>query len=552
MIKIAANSVWPGVYVSINDNSNVYSESLPGAIGFMCLLSEKGPDNRPVMVTSVSDLLKTYGSPSPRKYGQAWYVAKEYLETLSNLFVMRVLPKNATYATLALKLKQNPDEITKYRISKVKDEEGNIKEVLTEISSFTSEDKVVTVDELNSDTTIANIINNAGADNIIFPATEINRSAHYTADVTLVGAEGGAPATEEPRAGNETIFNGAIDGDTTLRLDGFTLSQYAFSNNYSNTSEVSVRNCRVMGLEGGNTTVPEEFEEGNLPVAEEEDIPVKTVTNRSFFFQNIELGNIKSVPEIKTALNGEDSDADIVFYPYGRGEYYNKLGIKLTKAKKSYEGAFIIDIYEMGKDSSYANLVESFTVSFDIDAKDISGSSIFIKDVLDMYSDYIKCEVSNNIGQYAEDLEENDGNDINVLTNSYDDLAMTTIEYLSGGTDGSMYDKNGNLDWNVEVSLEDEEGTENMTMALANAYCGLNINPETGEANEEITDTENMDFTVVFDAGWPTPVKDAIVDLCDSRQSCFGFLDNGVAAENGNRSEYKLHITREKGTEAVC
>ena len=108
---------------------------------------------------------------------------------------------------------------------------------------------------------------------------------------------------------------------------------------------------------------------------------------------------------------------------------------------------------------------------------------------------------------------------------------------VPGGKDGTMYDKNGNLDWNAEVDVDDTgKKKENMVMALSNAYCGLNVNPETGEYNDEITDTENMDFTVVFDAGWPTPVKDAIVDLCDSRQSCFGFLDNGVAAENGNRS----------------
>ncbi len=34
-------------------------------------------------------------------------------------------------------------------------------------------------------------------------------------------------------------------------------------------------------------------------------------------------------------------------------------------------------------------------------------------------------------------------------------------------------------------------------------------------------------FSVVFDAGYPTPVKDRIIDLCESRTDCFAFLDNG-------------------------
>ena len=114
---MAANRLWPGVYVTIKDNSQYVSTAIPGAIGFMCLLSEKGPDNKPVMVTSVSDLIKHFGEPNIRRYSQAWYVARAYLETLNNLWVMRVLPKNAKYATLALKLSDPSTNITKYSVT---------------------------------------------------------------------------------------------------------------------------------------------------------------------------------------------------------------------------------------------------------------------------------------------------------------------------------------------------------------------------------------------------------------------------------------------------
>lgn len=511
----------------------------------MCILSEKGPDNKPVLVTSVSNLIKTFGTPSIRKYAQAWYVAKEYLETLNNLWVMRVLPKNASYASFGLKLTDSPtDDIAVYKVVKKKNES---KETITEISNNSTDDKIVSIQDLNANT-LEDILNGITEGGVIhLPVAEINRAVIFDNEVSILGARSGEPATDEPRENGETILSGVIVGNTSVTLNGLTLTEYALSNTYTDIEEFDISNCRFIDLVGGDATIPESYyanEEVADPDAEEvadktiEKKYFKTVDERYYSFINVtDLGEINTVPSINSLLTGVNKKADIVFYPYGRGEYYNCLGIKLTKAKKSYPNAFILDIYEKPKDSTYPNLVESFEVSFDIDAKDISGTSLFIKDVLDMYSDYIRCEVSDMISKYEENEEYKDeeGN-VFIVEQNYDNFAMTDIEYFTGGSDGTMYDKNGNLNWDVEVPVDESGKTENMVMALSNAYLGLNINPETGEYNEEITDTENMDFTVVFDAGWPTPVKDAIVDLCDSRQSCFGFLDNGVASTNGNRS----------------
>ena len=507
----------------------------------MCLLSEKGPDNKPVMVTSVSDLIKHFGEPNIRRYSQAWYVARAYLETLNNLWVMRVLPKNAKYATLALKLSDPSTNITKYSVTK----DANNKEVLTLISDDSKTERLLSVEDLNTNKLSDILSEMSDGGSVTFPATVIDRTASYTNDITLVGAAGDSVATEDERADGETVFNGPIAGVNTVRINGMTLSNYALTDGFADVSEFEIRNSRILSMSGGTVSVPESYSAEN-PVEGATPEKTKTVTEDSYNFINIEdIKGVNTVPSMASLLSGEDSPADIIFYPYGRGEYYNCLGIKLTKAKKSYDNAFILDIYEMPKDSSYPNLVESFEVSFDVDARDISGSSLFIKDVLDMYSDYIRCEISDNIGKYGEESEDTDASgNSEVHTFNYDDLATADIVYLKGGSDGTMYDKNGNLDWNAEVTYDDEHEEdkdkktkkENMVMALTNAYMGLNINPETGEYNEEITDTENMDFTVAFDAGWPTEVKDAIESLCDSRQSCFGFLDNGIASNNGNRS----------------
>lgn len=395
-----ANSTFPGVYVTIVDNS-FYTESIPGAIGFMCMLSQKGEDNRPVLTTSASDLIARYGEGNPAKYGQGWYVAKQYVDILDNLWVVRVLPDDAKYSTLSLKLGES--EVNKVVLS-------------------------------------------------------------------------------------------------------------------SQPSKLS---------------------------------------------------------EMDTLIN--DGEADLMIYPIGRGEWYNNLAIKITPATGSYDNAYIMDVYELGTASSIPALVESYTISFDISAKDMSGESIFIEDVLEMYSSRLRCKVSDKIGPLenavtwntlkAEGLTyvsatsftttsnvfktgqnlkltqgtskieckvdsstlEGDKYTVVISGGAISNEEITLVEvkgfdysevftsyiYLEGGTDGTMYDANGNLDWE---KIQDD---------MAKAYSGLSVNPLTNDTNEIITDAEEMDYSIVFDAAYPTTVKDAIVDLCEARGSCFALLDNG-------------------------
>ena len=68
-----ATNIFPGVYVNIVDNS-FFTQPLPGVVAFMCIFAEKGPDNVPRLVTSLQDLVDTYGLPNKAYYGEGWYV----------------------------------------------------------------------------------------------------------------------------------------------------------------------------------------------------------------------------------------------------------------------------------------------------------------------------------------------------------------------------------------------------------------------------------------------------------------------------------------------
>jgi hypothetical protein len=525
------SSGWPGVRVKIVDNSQYVEALSSNLIGFICINSEKGPDNTPRLTTSASDFIRTYGSPDSSRFGQGGYVALQYLKTLSNLYVMRVLPDDATYAFKALKLSANPTTVvTRYEV----DEAGN----KTEIKEVdTTKGVLVSQEDLASKSLDEIISENEGSSLIIPEAVSIN----YTIDPTvkLYGARSESEkSTGSDRAGGETVVTSMNPSSSSVEMVGFKFTGKSFAGNFVNTEVIQVSNSVFEDLSQAYSSTANfdviEYDstdpETSIDDSEAKAITIveTTETTNNYSFVDSELSEFHSVAEMDYPLS--NGTVDMVLYPYGRGEYYNNIGYKITKARKSYDGAFVLDIYTKSKDSAYPSLVESFIVSFDRNATDSSGASLFIEDVLDRYSEYLRCKVNDNI-MISEDTEEEDADgNITVVSNSYDELAMADIEYLSGGSDGAIYTKSGALDWNK------------MTGPMIKAYTGVLTNPEVDVSSEEalsngfITDTEDFDISVVFDAGYPTAVKDAIIELCNKRDTCFGILDNGIYTESGNKN----------------
>jgi len=69
-----ANVISPGVYSKITDLSS-YVASVPSTIGLICVISEKGPDNKVTLVTDQKDLITRFGTPNYDRYGQGMYNA---------------------------------------------------------------------------------------------------------------------------------------------------------------------------------------------------------------------------------------------------------------------------------------------------------------------------------------------------------------------------------------------------------------------------------------------------------------------------------------------
>jgi len=294
-----------------------------------------------------------------------------------------------------------------------------------------------------------------------------------------------------------------------------------------------------------------------------------------------------------------------ILYPIGRGQWYNNIGIRITEAANPVLwDMYVMDIYEKQSDGD-DEIIESFEISFDPNAKDSAGGSVWIVDTLNTYSAVLRADMEltsgslsggyevavrfydQDIGTVSATLTDGlatitdskqdftdwdtdpetgsanyvviakdakgveiwgwmgatsgiDGETVNVFNervltaaaqswngNTTDFDPTSEIEYrvkksfntfaepfisaepvpLRKGSDGSLLDASGNL------------VTSEATQLLAQAYSGI--------LDDDVLDTENIYYSMVFDCGYPTDVKTSISTLVQTRRDSVGIIDNG-------------------------
>jgi hypothetical protein len=103
---------------------------------------------------------------------------------------------------------------------------------------------------------------------------------------------------------------------------------------------------------------------------------------------------------------------------------------------------------------------------------------------------------------------------------------------LKKGSEGSLWSSSGVLSTSTAETL------------LEQAYSGI-LTSRLNQSNyvDEVLDTENIYFSIVYDAGYPTDVKTSISTLCTTRKDCVGILDNGdnVSVNNALTARTNTH-----------
>jgi hypothetical protein len=255
--------------------------------------------------------------------------------------------------------------------------------------------------------------------------------------------------------------------------------------------------------------LPDDAWYSNLFLVTSED-STASVEVKNFSSQN-------SVAELETTLRTQFTEGSALMTPVvyfraiGRGDYYDGIGIRLTPhVNPLVVDIVVLDVYEIMSDGDEV-IVETFEVSFDDTLLDESGESVYIEDVLNKYSKYLRC----NVNFAGIKIVEDRGLDITHPFGSPNSI------HLDGGSDGSL----------LNIDSTTGKVVVNSTTAiqvLTQAYAGLIINPVTSLAEDNVYDLDNIYFTLVWDPGYPSDVKTQISYLAyGQRRDCVAILDNG-------------------------
>lgn len=324
----------PGVYTNIIDLSE-YLQDIPGTVGFVPILSKRGPDNKLQFVTSKEQFINLYGEPNimdfGKYYGQGPYVAWQHLSVSSHLYVLRAMPDDATYSHLIIGLQSTNDEVG-YNYSS---STGNV--------SFASKIETYPI-----------YLNGQNKPTLTWIKEDGNPDGGY-----YVQAEVEYPSVNHVRE-LETFIKNPITSDYM-----YTDDKAADVYDKLKTEDGAVKLYRTDG----------KYTEGTGGIG-------------------IENGFL------------------MYFRTIGRGSGYNNYSIKLSRhANPEKFGIYILDIYET-QDDGDSLIKESFIISFDENATDDTGESIFIEDVVNKFSRDIRCSVNRaalkSLERYKQSFYKND------------------------------------------------------------------------------------------------------------------------------------------------
>lgn len=132
------------------------------------------------------------------------------------------------------------------------------------------------------------------------------------------------------------------------------------------------------------------------------DVTIRTVISSTSNNSNETVLKYELSKQKNDTVDGFKQNMIMLIQPNGRGEYYNKLGIRLTSNKQfdsiSKSRMYNFEVVEYNDDNNVISIKEGpFRVSFDKDAlSTTSQESLYIEDVINTYSKYIKVTVNHD------------------------------------------------------------------------------------------------------------------------------------------------------------
>jgi len=220
----------------------------------------------------------------------------------------------------------------------------------------------------------------------------------------------------------------------------------------------------------------------------------------------------------------------------GRGQYYNDLYVYFSRDARM-PGHVELTVGSKDPLTRSSIDLEKFTVSFDPTAVDGMGNSTFIEDVVNRYSKYIQVYCNRPL--------------LNMLRTTYDPIATyynydgvpipsTKFVPLDPDSAPTMLDRI--VSQLVLIDAQTSKAISGQVLQLGGGHegCmisvdGIHANPSvmnkvfanalTGLYDPRVIDSEDNDISIVLDAGFSKPIKNALIELCEVRGDCFAILD---------------------------
>lgn len=555
------SSIAPGIYTRTIDQSAF--EPDPGIrtlVSLHTIFSPRGPDNviQTFGVNSKDKILKYYGMPNFNKYGQSYHTACQWAGEGYETAICRLLPSDATYANILFKYRKTKETLTEVKTA----------------TSYNGTDAVAFIEVKSlENVSVGQKIAVTGwykSDEV----TKVMTAAVYTntalKEFEVVSLDGLEANMKIFIGDNEVTIKDVIPADATNGTNNkITIKESTI------TATVAKDTSIVKKVEEEKLfTIREVIDEG-MPKLENgfsANGPFKIKTKEELRL-NIEvdapiikrtksvvtdfLPNANEVTKFKTEVekpvdNLSEEVIEIPFlaiYPVGRGVDYNKLSLQImrdSEASDQYKefAVYTMRVFDRQSENGVDTLIggEEFQFSFYPDAQDVNGRFLFFKDIIEEYSKYIQFIFSDykfkQILCDLYDLDIDTASDAEIYSKDFLQnnikFADNTQNRFNGGTDGSLWTKEGAINWGSKEEIE--------SGALTNA-TNLMIAFYNGSLDKKLLDRKWVRCKYIWDNGYPVSVKNAMAELTKTGRPDIRFIaDTGFATKEEEEIAFRKNV----------
>ena len=514
----------PGVYIDVEDRSFVGKGNDLERSAYVVVVSDRGPHNRVVEVTSWDEFTLLFGTPNFEKTGHAHYLAAQHLNRAKRLYVCRVGMDDATYGNAAVKY-NTPD--------------GSTQLIYGKYSFTTSSNTVSTDDDGILGAHVGDLIYAMGDD-----YSKAEKIIDINTDLNIF-------QLENPYTGATTT-----DDDMYIYYPGsYVLSgSFAFSNgsNTITTSPTSAANQLSIGewvyAEGNASSTARQVIDVNGTTGEltlddnYAGSDSTSVARRYIPFQVISSSGVTSTSE----FHENDTDNLWYFYGAGVGSYYNNLYLRGVR-NVEYETIYVDDngdplykyafmnlgVYEKQPDGTSKLVGGPWVVSLINTTKEgslirdiVTGRELYIETVINKYSKTIACKSALGVDVLL--------NDTDAELKRLQVLALLSEGYIikrntigsdgvniSDGSDGSQYDSSGRLNLPSNTILHG---------LIAQAYEGTLVSIDGSVENLQQSIYPWYVFDYVYCGGYDPVIQNSARKMADARDDCLVLGDTGYNA----------------------